>query len=165
MRRALPASAAEIKAVVAALEGEYPEDATSRDMALRAIEALDAVRDKADKFISVIGIKLPETKWHYFATGPYSTEIKARTESLKWMPSTMKYKHDGECKFQIIPIGNDQKQAWENIRPAKGDPHQWIKDMVKEWTPTLWFNRYTAEGWGHKPPATREAIDTRDDHA
>ncbi len=163
----MPASAGEIKAVVAALEGEYPEDATSKDVALRVIEELDIARDKMDKFISVVGIKLPETKWHYFATGPYTTENKARQESMKWLPSVLKYKRDGECKFQIIPIGNDQKSAWENIRPAKGDPNQWIKDMVEKWEPGLWATEYmnSGLGWGHKPPSVKESVDTEDDHA
>lgn len=163
----MPASAAEIKVVVAALEGEYPEDATSKDVALRVIEALDTVRDKTDKWISVVGIKLPETKWHYFATGPFTTENKARQESMRWLPSVLKYKQDGECKFQIIPVGNDQKNAWESIRPAKGDPNQWIKDLVERWEPGLWASEYRDSrlGWGHKPPTVREIIEKGDDHA
>ncbi len=162
----MPPSAAELKAVVAALEDEYPEGATSKDVALRVIDVLDAVRDKADKWISVIGIKVPDSQWHYFSIGPFSTEIKARTASLQWMPSVLKYKQDGECKFQIIPIGNDQKNAWTSIRPAKGDPNEWIRDMVKRWEPGLWASEYIEKGgWGHKPPVVREVIDKSEDHS
>lgn len=161
----MPATAGELKAVVAALEAEYSPGTTSKEVALAVIEALDAVRDKADKWISVIGIKVPESKWHYFATGPFTTENKARQESMKWLPSTLKYKSDGECKFQIIPIGNDQKLAWENIRPAKGDPHQWIKDSIRTWSHDDWFKDSSRSGWGHKPPSMKEVVDTKDDHA
>lgn len=162
----MPPSAAEIKAVVKALEGEFPPDATSKDVALAVIQALDVQREKSDKWITVVQIKLPETGWHHFALGPFSTQKQAAAAGQSSFPNTMKYKRDGDAKAMAVPVSNSEREAWESIRPENVNSQQWIKDMVKDWYPGIWAEKFTGkQGWGHKPAPVKDQVDKIEEHS
>lgn len=163
----MPPSAAEIKAVVKALEGEFPEDATSKDVALRVINELDKVREKSDKWVTVMQIKLPEHEgWHYFAIGPYSTIKQAQSAGESSLPNTMKYKRDGDGKYRAIPVVSSERNAWEAIRPEQVDHMAYIKESVKNWYPSAWMDLLREKGgWGHKPSPDKDQVDKVEEHS
>lgn len=163
----MPPSAAEIKAVVKALEDEYPEDATSKDVALRVIQALDVQREKSDKWVTVMQIKLPENDgWHYFAIGPYSTIKQAQSAGESSLPNSMKYKRDGDGRYRAIPIVSNERDAWEAIRPEHVDHQQYIKDSVANWGPSTWLDQYKEkQGWGHKSTPVKDQVDKIEEHS
>ena len=159
-------SSAEIKAVVKALEDEYSEDATSRDVALRVIQALDVQREKVDKWVTVIQIKLPGGQFHNFALGPFTTLKRAQAAGEQSMPNTMLYKRDGDAKFRAIPVVNNEKSAWESVRPEQADHQAYIKESIERWNPSAWIDALKEKsGWGHKPDVIREQINKEEEHS
>lgn len=162
----MPPSAAEIKAAVKALEGEYPPDATSKDVALEVIQELDKQREKSDKWICVMQIALPGTGWHYYAIGPYTTEKQAQAAGQSTLPNTMKYKRDGDGRYRAVPLVNGERAAWEAIRPADIDHQAYIKESVQNWGPSKWMQAVKdKEGWGHKPAPDKNQIDKEGEHS
>jgi hypothetical protein len=162
----MPPSVAEIKAVVKALEDKYPEDATSKDVALRVIQALDVQREKSDKWITVIQIKLPGGQFHNFALGPFTTLKRAQTAGEQAMPNTMLYKRDGDAKFRAVPVVNNEKSAWESVRPEQADHQAYIKESIERWDPSAWINALKEnQGWGHRPDAVKEQINKEEEHS
>lgn len=162
----MPPSAAELKAVVKALEDEYPEGSTSKDVALRVIDALDVVREKSDQWITVARIKLPGGEYHNYAIGPFTTVKKAQTAGESFMPNTMAYKRDGDAAFRVVPLVSNDKQAWEAIRPEQVDHQAYIKESVKQWSPSAWIDLLKEkQGWGHKPQPSVDLVNKVEEHA
>lgn len=161
----MPPTAAEIKAVVKALD-EAPEEATLQDVASLVINELDKVREAADKFITVARIKLPNGEWHNFAIGPYTTVKKAQAAGESFMPSTMVYKRDGDGRFRVVPLVNNDREAWEAIRPEQIDHQAYIKESVENWGPSKWIDVVKEKsGWGHKATYDKQTVDKGDDHS
>jgi hypothetical protein len=162
----VPPSAAEIKAVVKALEGEYPEDATSKDVALRVIQELDLVREKSDKWVTVLRIGLPGGEYHNFALGPFSTYKRAVAAGEQAMPNTMKYKREGDARFRAVPVANGEREAWESIHPEQINHQAYIQESVAQWSPSAWMEAVKEKsGWGHKPDPVKDQINKEEEHS
>lgn len=147
-------SATEIKAVVTVLEGDIPEGATSKDVALLAIEALDKVREAADKWVMVARIKLPGGEWHNFALGPFTTLKKAQDAGERFMPTSMVYKRDGDGSFRAVPLVNRDREAWEAVRPEHENDKAFIAETVKSWHANAWSDIvHEKSGWHHPTKA------------
>lgn len=159
-------SAAEVKAVVKALEDEYPEGATSKDVALAVIQSIDKAREKSDKWICVMQIAFPGTGWHYYAIGPYSTIKQAQAAGESTLPNTMKYKRDGDGRYRAVPLVNGERAAWEAVRPEEVDHQAYIRESVQNWGPSSWIDAFKEkQGWGHKPSPEKNTIDKGEEHS
>lgn len=162
-------SVAEVNAVVDILEAPH-EGASTKDVALLIIDALDNVRWNKDKWVMVARIKLPNGHWHNFAMGPYTTIGQAQKAGEAFMPNAFTYKRDGDCFFRAVPVVTNDKTAWEAVRPEHATHLDLIKAEIKksvgEWTPWSWARIVAGrDGWAHKPKTVKEVADKSGDHA
>lgn len=147
------ASAAELKAIVKILEADHSGEATSKDVALLIVEAIDAEREKTKKFVTagLISYTMNDRATRkMFCVGPFTTELQAKRAGESWACDPKSRRGEGRSTvLEILPNGKD---AWESIRPVEKSKdemlHERNMEYIHNYEAGLWKDMYKDKvGW------------------
>jgi hypothetical protein len=137
----MPIPASERKAVLAVFSDPDYDMWLEEDAADRIIEAINAVRETAKRFVMVANLKYAgDADFHLWACGPFNTELQAQRMGERFAsdPATGK----GHARWRVVPIlsptAKAAAHAWESssskTHPCCSLHHGWLKDEIGNWT-------------------------------